>query len=250
MHLDEWYSNIWGDRWTALKAALLSDTEDKASPEGLIQPYYMDRTSIDTARLLPVSEGDSVLDMCAAPGGKTLLIALALKGTGRLVSNDRSPARRERLRKTIGASLPDEYRRNITVTGHDAGRWGLYEKEAYAKILLDAPCSGERHVLNSPEHLSKWSPSRPRRLQKEQFTMLSSAYLALEKGGFLLYSTCSVNPGENEENIHRLLSRHPDMTEVPFELPLSEERPHGRLVLPDTASGRGPMYACLLRKSK
>lgn len=250
MTLDDWYSGIWGDRWPGLKEALLSGNDSKASLDGLLSPYYMDRTSIDTARLLPVERDGNVLDMCAAPGGKTLVLALRLNGTGRLTANDRSPERRGRLRKTIEECLPEECRKNITVTGHDAGRWGLYEKEAYSSILLDAPCSSERHVLQSPSHLAQWSPSRPKRLQKEQFTMLSSAYLALEKGGWLLYSTCSVNPGENEENIARLLERHQDMEEAQADLPFSEKRRHGLLVLPDRAEGRGPMYACLLRKKE
>lgn len=248
MHLDEWYGDIWGSRWPGLRAALLSDNSAKTSLDGLISPYYLDSASIDTASLLPVNEGDSVLDLCAAPGGKTLVLALKLRGTGRLVANDRSPDRRGRLKSVLDACLPESLRANITVTGHDAGRWGLYEKEAYQAVLLDAPCSSERHVLNSPAHLSKWSPSRPKRLQKEQFTMLSSAYLTLERGGFLLYSTCSVNPGENEGNAGRLLERHADMEEIPAGLPFSEKREYGCLVLPDTAGGRGPMYCCLMRK--
>ena len=245
---DSWYSGIWGERWQSLRTSLLTENDEKISPEGLVSPYYMDRTSIETASLLPDEKGDDVLDMCAAPGGKSLVLALSLAGSGRLVSNDRSPERRIRLKRTLSSCLPEEYSSNILVTGHDASKWGLYEKECYDRILLDAPCSSERHVIQSPEHLAAWSPSRPKRLQAQQFAMLSSAYLALRKGGMILYSTCSINPGENEDIAERLLKRHPDMEEVEITLPYGEKRKHGLIVLPDTGNGQGPMYACLLRK--
>ena len=246
---DEFYRLQYGERWENLKKAMLSEEDDKASPDGLAEPYYMDRASIETASLLPVREGDDVLDMCAAPGGKTIVLLLKLKGTGRLVSNDRSPDRRERMRRAIAASVPEEWRKNSVITGHDASRWGLYEKDTYDAVLLDAPCSSERHVLQSPEHLSKWSPSRPKRLQALQYSMLASAMLALKNGGILLYSTCSVNRAEDEEIIARFMKKHPgEAEELPVLLECGEKREHGMIVLPDRSGGRGPMYAAMLRK--
>ena len=246
---DEFYSAQYGDRWEELKEAMLSEEEDKTSPEGLAEPYYMDRTSIETASLLPVKEGDNVLDMCAAPGGKTIILLLKLNGSGRLVSNDRSMDRRERMRKAVAASVPENLRASHLITGHDASRWGLYEKEAYDAVLLDAPCSSERHVIQSPEHLGQWSPSRPKRLQALQYSMLTSAMLALKKDGVLLYSTCSINSGEDEDIISRFMKRHPDEAEeIDISLEHGEKRSHGVIVLPDRSGGRGPMYAALLRK--
>lgn len=243
------YREQYGERWEGLAAAMLSEEEDKASIDGLLEPYFMDRTSIETAMLLPIEEGLDVLDMCAAPGGKSIVIASRLKGSGRLVSNDRSPDRRGRMRKAFETSLPEKWRMNIEITGHDASKWGVYEKEAYDRILLDAPCSSERHVMNSPEHLSQWSPSRPRRLQALQFSMISSALLALRPGGLMLYSTCSINSGEDEDIIARLMKKHPgEIRELPIALEYGEEREHGAIVLPDRSGGRGPMYAALLEK--
>ena len=121
------------------------------------------------ASLLPVSKGDRVLDMCAAPGGKTLSIALRLEGDGELISNDRSPDRRTRLKAVIEECLSEKEKSIIKVKGYDASSWCLYEREAYDAVLLDAPCSSERHVFLDPKHLSIWSPSRPKRLAKEQY---------------------------------------------------------------------------------
>ena len=246
---DEFYSAQYGERWKTLRAALLSGEEDKTSPEGLLNPYYMDRTSIEVASLLPVKEGDTVLDMCAAPGGKTLILLSKLNGSGRLVSNDRSPERRERLRRSIELSAREEWKAASVITGHDASKWGLYEKDIYDAVLLDAPCSSERHVINSGEHFSIWSPSRPKRLQALQYSMLASAMLTLKSGGYLLYSTCSINSGEDEEIIERFFRRHSgEAEEIKIELSYGEERKHGMIVLPDRSGGRGPMYAALLRK--
>lgn len=246
---DDFYYAQYGERWTTLKNAMLSEEDDKASPENLIEPYYMDRTSIETANLLPIKDGDVVLDMCAAPGGKTIVLLMKLQGTGKLISNDRSLDRRERMRRAVETSVPAEYRANHTITGHDSSKWGLFEKDIYDAVLLDAPCSSERHVLNSPEHLSSWSSSRPKRLQALQYSMLTSAILALKRNGYLLYSTCSVNSGEDEEIIKRFMRKHPDEAEeIEINLEFGEKREYGTIVLPDKSGGRGPMYAALLRK--
>lgn len=246
---DEFYASCYGERWEDLKKAMLSDKEDKISPEGVVEPYYMDRTSIETAMLLDVQPGDTVLDMCAAPGGKSIVLALALSGSGELVSNDRSSDRRERMKRAFTSSLPESFRSIITVTGHDASKWGLYEKERYDRILLDAPCSSERHVIQSKEHLSEWSPSRPKRLAALQYSMLSSALIALKPGGRVLYSTCSINPAEDEGIIERLMSRKEGIARhIDIHLEYGEKRSYGMIVLPDNADGRGPMYAALLEK--
>ena len=246
---DGFYRLCWEDRWDSLKEAMLSDIEDKTTIEGLVSPYFMDRASIETAMLLSPEEGSDVLDMCAAPGGKSIVLASLLKGTGTLTSNDRSPDRRERMRRAFDSVLPETWRACIRITGHDASRWGLYEKEAYDFILLDAPCSSERHVLQSPEHLSQWSPSRPKRLQALQYSMFASAMLALRRDGILVYSTCSVNPGEDEEIVARFMKKHPgEAEEIGITLSDGERRKYGMIVLPDRSGGKGPMYAVKLRK--
>ena len=249
MSFDEFYASIWGSRWEGLKAAMLSETDDKASIDGLVSPYYMDRASIDIALALGAEYGEDILDMCAAPGGKSIVIASALRGTGTLTSNDRSLDRRERMRRAFDSSLPEGWRKNIRITGYDASKWGVYEKDRYDRVLLDAPCSSERHVLGSREHLEEWSPSRPKRLQALQYSMFASAMLALRKGGILVYSTCSVNSGEDEDIIARFMKKHSgEAEELEMDLEYGEKREHGTIILPDRAKGRGPLFAAKLRK--
>lgn len=246
---NEFYGAIYGERWDSLKASLLLEKDTLVTIPGLVSPYYLDEASLLTASLLPVQEGSNVLDMCAAPGGKTLVLAMQLKGKGSLTSNDRSPDRRVRLKRVLEESLPEEYSSITKVTGFNAESWGVYEKDVYDYILLDAPCSSERHVIQDKKYLDQWSPTRPKRLSISQYAMLSSALLAAKEGAYILYSTCSINPGENDKVIARLFERHPDeVEEIDTTIQNSEKLTYGRIVLPDTANGQGPMYACLLRK--
>ena len=136
---DDYYSDIWKDRWPFLKEALLEEKNSQVSIEETNPPYWLDEASLLTATLLPVTKGSTVLDMCAAPGGKSLVLAKATGKEGFLTANDRSPERRERLRKVLFSLSPD-IRPEIRITGFNAESWGLYEKEAYDYILLDAPC--------------------------------------------------------------------------------------------------------------
>ncbi|NCC65533.1 MAG: RsmB/NOP family class I SAM-dependent RNA methyltransferase, partial [Spirochaetia bacterium] len=206
---DAYYQSIYQERWPRLLQALEQPRESVALSDGLLKNYYMDEASILAAKALSVQSGDSVLDMCAAPGGKTLVIASSLQGTGTLISNDRSSARRARLHQVITDHLDEPWRNNIVVTGHDASRWALYEQEAYDKILLDAPCSSERHVISDPKALSLWSASRPKHLAIMQFAMLASALEAVKVGGQILYSTCSINPMENQMVLEKLAKKRP-----------------------------------------
>ncbi len=268
---DAYYSEIYGSRWPSLKAAMLEESKpvslgdyltsgemsdlDSHFGSPLVEPYYMDKASIWAASILPITANNKVLDMCAAPGGKTLVLASKLSGKGKLISNDRSAQRRTRLVKVINTCLPESLRENITVTGHDSTTWSLYEKDVYDCVLLDAPCSSERHVLTDPSALSIWSSSRPKHLAIQQFAMLCAALDAAVVGGYILYSTCSINPIENELVIDKLLKKRSGLFEevsissiTPFVASKSEERPHGRIVLPDVTSSCGPLYFCLLKK--
>lgn len=271
---DKYYREIYRDRWECLKDAMLKDSNPimlssafakSESADCFDEPYYMDKASILAACMLPVKEGDKVLDMCAAPGGKTLVLASKLNGSGTLVSNDRSASRRSRLAKVVDTCLQMQAKGNIRVTGHDSSTWSLYEKDAYDCVLLDAPCSSERHVLNDAAELSIWSHTRPKRLAVQQFAMLAAALDAAVDGGYILYSTCSINPEENEKVIGKLERKRNGLFE---EIPLSkmvedikegvltntfnslyvEELEHGSIVLPDKSYLCGPLYFCLLRK--
>ncbi|HZJ87825.1 MAG TPA: RsmB/NOP family class I SAM-dependent RNA methyltransferase [Sphaerochaeta sp.] len=250
LDFDSYYRLQYGERWDALRTALGQTREPIAFTDGLVQPYYLDAASVLAAQSLGVQRGDRVLDMCAAPGGKTLVLASALAGEGTLVANDRSANRRARLRTVLNEHLSEEFRAPITITSHDSTKWSLYEQDAYDKILLDAPCSSERHVLSDTKALAQWSPSRPKRLAITQFAMLAAALDAAVVGGLILYVTCSINSGENEAVIEKLAKRRSGrfVTE-PLTISQAEDRSYGAIILPDRAEGMGPLYLCLLRRT-
>ncbi len=243
------YQDIYSERWPSLRLALLEERKPVAFSEHLEATYYLDEASIVAARLLGVKKGDHVLDMCAAPGGKSLVLASSLQGSGKLVANDRSATRRGRLKIVLKNHLSEAWQENVQVTGHDASKWGLYEQEIYDRILLDAPCSSERHVLNDAKALKMWKPSRPKALAIQQFAMLAAALEAVKIGGFILYSTCSIEPSENEGVIEKLFARRPGRFCLEhIAVTEAEQKSYGSIMLPDRTNGRGPLYFCLIRR--
>ena len=244
---DSWYAALYGERWPVLKEALSKEPAYTELRKGLLKPYYLDEASHLAAGCLGAEPGEKILDMCAAPGGKTLVIALALNGRGTLVANDRSATRRARLHRVLAEYLPESLLSVVKVTGHDATRWGLYEQDSYDRVLLDAPCSSERHVIGSETHLARWSPSRSRRLAAQAYAMLAAAYMAVKPGGVIVYSTCALSPLENDGVIGKLLSKRSATLEMAESFP-GEQMEYGIQITPDRDGGRGPMYISRLCK--
>ena len=230
--------------------------------EGLAAPYYLDRASILAARSLRLPNTDTsstVLDACAAPGGKTLVIASLLNEHVTILANELSDERRRRLAAVLDKHLPEKLRNRVQVTGFDAAAAAGRQSERcrFAAVLLDAPCSSERHVLQNKTALEKWTPSRPRFLASRQWSLLSAAFLLLKNGGSLVYATCSINMEENDRVAGRLLQKYqknkpkngeicildkPDFSE-------GEETEYGRIILPDMAEGAGPLYVARFGKT-
>lgn len=250
------YSDLFGDRWPILRKSLCAPVRQVARDSGLLKPYYLDAGSVEAALSLPPAESGNILDMCAAPGGKTLILASRLDANSVLTANEFSRDRKNRLLSVLDLHLPEETRKKISVTGRDASRWSRYEQDAYDRILLDAPCSSERHVLSAPAHLLEWSPARIRNLAQRQWSLLSGAWLVLKNGGFLLYSTCALSGQENDGVVDRLLKKYPDAVlanpdRTGFEAGyrfLAEKTQYGYHILPDTADGAGPIYYSLIEK--
>ncbi|MBP5449358.1 MAG: RsmB/NOP family class I SAM-dependent RNA methyltransferase [Spirochaetales bacterium] len=260
---DTYYHNIFGDRWGSLKSALLEPTNpvslqiDKSKV-----PYYMDKASIIAASSLPLDGAESVLDMCAAPGGKTLVLASLMPNECHLLANDRSGDRINRLKKVLDDSLPNNVRTRIDVCCKDAAAMCRVNNECFDRILLDAPCSSERHVLTSPQHLDIWSPNRVKTLAITQWSLLSSAFRMLKPDGYLIYSTCALSSSENDEVAAKLASKFDNVEYVrDFDydsrilsymsdnnMPVGEKTQYGYHILPDKANGCGPLYWCLIRK--
>jgi 16S rRNA C967 or C1407 C5-methylase (RsmB/RsmF family) len=243
---EQHFSARFGERWPGLKAALTQEGQH-TSLQGLIQDYWLDPASVLAAQALDVQPGHQVLDMCAAPGGKSLVLALALKGEGKLISNEFSSARRARLWRVLDEHLPPALRPSVDVLGRDGGTFGRSHPEMFDRILVDAPCGSESHVLQSPEHLSTWGPKRPKQMAERQFALLCSAFDALKPGGILVYSTCSISAEENDGVCAKLLKKRqgvcwlpPQNTYEPTEL--------GNWILPDQSPGQGPLFWARLQK--
>lgn len=245
------YSEYFSDRWESLLAALRESPAYETIEHPGKEPYYLDKASSFAARALNVEPGMNVLDMCAAPGGKTLILAAALQGSGCLQSNDRSPERRKRLSHVIENTLPDSWRANIRISGYDAARFGLYRKNEFDRILLDAPCSSERHVMESEKHLAEWSPKRISHIAVAQGSLLASAVDALKPGGQMIYSTCALSRMENDDVVRKILKKRKGkvrVLKIRPEIPGTDETEFGLQMLPDRCAGAGPIFCAKLEK--
>lgn len=252
---NQFFEKIYGARWPKLLSALSEPVTfyDLKSPiNGKI--YHLDKASVLAARALPRKLGDRILDMCSAPGGKALTMLFEADPSQSFVLNERSATRRARLSRVLSEFLEHDpslraQRGNpvIKVTGHDATKWGLYEHNAYDAILLDAPCSSERHLLEKPELLKEWSPHRTKTLAIQQFAMLAAACAAVKQDGHILYATCSISPLENDEVIDKLFKKREGFRVVPLHFEKGEPTKHGWIFLPDACKA-GPLYLCLIRQ--
>lgn len=170
--------------------------------------YYLQEPSAMTpAALLPVEPGNRVLDLCAAPGGKSTELGAKLKGKGLLVCNDISHSRAKALLKNIelfGIT-------NAIVTSEPADKLAARFPEYFDKILVDAPCSGEGMFRKQPAIMKNWEQYGTGYYNDLQKQILPRAYEMLRPGGMLLYSTCTFSPEEDEETVKFLLDRYPDM---------------------------------------
>lgn len=252
---DAFYSELFGERWAFLKEALLGAASQCGYETGLLKPYYLDKGSVRAARTLPLENAEKIADFCAAPGGKSLILASTMSQSATLVSNERSRERKNRLQKVLDEHLEESVRSRVSVSGFDASCWCNYEREAYDRILLDAPCSSERHVLADEKYLAQWSKARIRNLAVTQWSLLSSAFLVLKKGGYMVYSTCALAPAENDCVVARLLKKYPEAQIVPLKeedeygLCDGEKTEYGIHVLPDRQGGAGPLYFSLIYKA-
>ncbi len=277
---DTYYRELYGDRWECLKMSLLSESVyaklDFSDDQSDCQPYFLDPASVCVALCLPVRNAGKILDLCAAPGGKSLVLAGNLADNAVLYSNERSAERKMRLSKVIAQSLPEARAKNIIISCSDGATWCRKETEAYDRILLDVPCSSERHVMTDEKYLREWSPSRTKQLAIEQWALLSSAWRLLVKGGYLVYSTCALSSKENDDVIERLFKKFDDVRLIATDeinkifsenmagfcgkieenasvsiqsvLKNAEKTEFGLHILPDSAIGAGPIFFSVLQK--
>ena len=169
--------------------------------------YIQEPSAMLPANRLEICEGDRVLDLCAAPGGKATELAGKLGGSGVLYANDISASRAKALLKNLemcGA-------KNIYVTAEEPEKLSNVLKGYFNKILVDAPCSGEGMFRKDESLIKSWEEKGPEYYAKIQKGILDSAYDLLSPGGYLLYSTCTFSKLEDEDSIRYLLDKHDDL---------------------------------------
>ena len=176
--------------------------------------YYIQETSaMIAASLLNPQPGEMILDLCAAPGGKSTQAAARLSGEGLLVSNEIHPARA----KILSQNIERMGIRNAVVTNEDSGRLTKYFPAFFDGIIVDAPCSGEGMFRKNEDACDEWSPENVENCAARQAEILDCAAEMLKPGGRLVYSTCTFAPAENEGSISRFLERHPEFELLPAE---------------------------------
>lgn len=174
--------------------------------------YLQEPSAMLPAQVLPIEEGEYVLDTCAAPGGKSTELAAKLQNTGLLLSNDISTSRCQGLIKNV--ELSGSY--NTWVCSEDLVDLSKRFKETFDKILVDAPCSGEGMFRKEPHLISSWQERDDTYYPPIQKEILSCAVDMLKPGGMIVYSTCTFSTRENEEVIQDALHRHSDLHLVPI----------------------------------
>ena len=172
--------------------------------------YIQEASAMAPAVLCDAQPGERVLDLCAAPGGKSTKLAASLQGRGILVANEIHPERA----KVLSSNLERMGVRNALVTNESPQRLASRFPRFFDRIVVDAPCSGEGMFRKEEEALTNWSPENVRMCAQRQSEILEEAASMLRPGGRLVYSTCTFSPEENEGVIFRFLMEHPDFSLV------------------------------------
>lgn len=196
--------------------------------------YIQEPSAMSAVELLDPQPGETVLDMAAAPGGKTTHIAAKLGGHGLLISNEIHPARA----KVLAENVERMGLANVIVTSSTPEGLSARFAGSFDRIMLDAPCSGEGMFRKDPDAVRDWNPGLVEMCASRQQDILHEVHRLLKPGGTLAYSTCTFNRTENEGMMDWLVSEYPDM-----EL-LRTER-----VWPHLERGEGHFVAVLHKRS-
>lgn len=278
----------------------------------LYSHWNLDAASSLVAHLLDVQQGENVLDLCAAPGGKSVSLAQNIWAhyyaddsdakskalqekrlqLGTLHSNEADTPRQRRLAENLRAYLPKalfDSQRVVTLRVDGTSPKAHYELVVktsdgtvnYDKVLVDAPCSSERHIIHAhanarlggreaPE-MANWRPGSSKRLAETQLKLLMTGLRVAKVGATIMYATCSIEPTENDGVIEKMLSQvekerkkgvkwsvkvglragtGDDLLEAELEKNWAERTKHGWIVLPDHPGGGkwGPLFFAVLTK--
>ncbi|XP_077190000.1 5-cytosine rRNA methyltransferase NSUN4 isoform X2 [Paroedura picta] len=230
---------------------------------GILGYYLLDAASVLPVLALNVQPGDFILDLCAAPGGKTL--ALLQTGCCReLAANDVSISRTGRLNRVLHSYIPPNVYDIVRITSGDGRKWGDLEANTYDRVLVDVPCTTDRHsVMEEDDNIFKSMRKGERQmLPMLQLELLVSGVLAAKPGGEVVYSTCSLSQLQNEYVVERAV----ELLNIQYNIEVRVEDlsifrrlfqdtftffPNcrlGELVVPHLSSNFGPMYFCKLHR--
>ena len=221
--------------------------EDPAGVDPLHEAgaWYLQEPSamLPVAVLAPLP-GERVLDLCAAPGGKSTQAAIRMRGQGTIVCSEPVAKRAQILSRNIErigvtnavvvSALPDQL----------AGRW----QDGFDAVLVDAPCSGEGMFRRDPQTRAEWTPESSLGCAGRQKEILASACRMVRPGGRLVYSTCTYSRAENEDVVSAFLAEHPDFCLRGFDLPGARSESGMLTVYPHRMRGEGQFTALLVRE--
>lgn len=275
--------------------------QPRPSANGLLTHWNLDAASALAASLLNAQPGERLLDLCAAPGGKSIALAQKIwphihadqttksspsrsSSLGHFRSNESDHARFKRLTQNLKAYLPAELFESkqvtslcVDATDPLASRKLSSGSGGYDNVLVDAPCSSERHIVHAqlaaksggrvaPE-MANWRPGSSKRLAKTQVDLVMTALRSVKVGGNVLYATCSIEMNENDGVVEKVLAAvqkevkkgckwtikvgfDDEQLETELEKQWAERTRCGWIVLPDHPTGGrwGPLYFVMLTK--
>lgn len=178
-----------------------------------------DLSSMLVAEIAAPKEGDYVIDVCAAPGGKSLHIADKLHGTGHVEARDLTDYKVD----LIWDNIERSQMKNVEAVRHDALVYDEDSKEKADIVIADLPCSGLGVIGKKADIKYKMTEETQRELAKLQKNILQIVHRYVKSGGTLVYSTCTINEEENMENVRWFLQQNPEFESVPVEPVLCEE---------------------------
>ena len=196
--------------------------------------YIQEPSAMLPAELLEAKPGEKVLDLCAAPGGKSTQIAGYMQGRGLLVSNEINNSRA----RILSENIERMGIRNAVVISEAPENIADRFEGFFDRIMVDAPCSGEGMFRKNDEAISEWSPENVKLCAERQAHILDCAAKMLRNGGRIVYSTCTFASEEDEESIENFLERHPE-----FKLKESHR------IWPHKVKGEGH-FAAVMEKGK
>lgn len=182
------------------------------------QIYVQDAASMIPPIVLEPKPGDIVLDMCAAPGSKTTQIAQYMQNKGLLIANDVLGKRLS----ALGINLQRCGVHNAIITQQQGS---YYRNLEFDKVLVDAPCSASGTIRKSFKALSMWSPGFVRKMRGIQKQLIEAGFMSLKEGGTMVYSTCTMEPEEDEGVVSHLLSRHDNAKVQNIKLDIKKSKP-------------------------